>query len=167
MSRLKAHWRALAIVLALVLWAAWYSRPVDIYTVAPGTKEPDMMDLTLSSLGENHKDYPLKNLTPEDPEWGPALEAVEALRFRRPPWNLVLQFIPDHRTTGRITHDGDHHVMFFLGRQTKGYIQVQFFIDEWMYHSPHSNRHLTLWVTEPKETGDALAEAFRPLLEPN
>lgn len=167
MSRLKAHWRALAIVLALVLWAAWYSRPVDIYTIAPGTKEPDMMDLTLSNLGENHKDYPLKNLTPEDPEWGPALEAVEALRFRRPPWNLVLQFIPDHRTTGRVTQDGDHHVMFFLGRRTKGYIQVQFFIDEWIYHSPYSTRNLTLWVTEPKETGDALAEAFRPLLEPN
>lgn len=167
MSRVKAHWRALVIVLALVLWAAWYSRPVDIYTVAPGTKEPDMMDLTLSNLGENHKDYPLKNLTPEDPEWGPALEAVEALRFRRPPWNPVLQFIPDHRTTGRATQDGDHHVMFFLGRRTKGYIQVQFFIDEWMYHSPHSNRDLTLWMEDSRQAGEALAEAFRPLLEPN
>lgn len=164
MNCLKNHWKALALLTALVLWAAWYSRPVDIYTVAPGTKEPDMMDLTLSNLGENHKDYPLKNLTPEDPEWGPALKAVEALRFRRPPWNAVLQFIPDHRTTGRATQDGDHHVMFFLGRRTKGYIQVQFFIDEWMYHSPHSNRNLTLWVKNSRETGDALAEVLRPLL---
>lgn len=164
MNCLKNHWKALALLTALVLWAAWYSRPVDIYTVAPGTKEPDMMDLTLSNLGENHKDYPLKNLTPEDPEWGPALKAVEALRFRRPPWNAVLQFIPDHRTTGRATQDGDHHVMFFLGRRTKGYIQVQFFIDEWMYHSPHSNRNLTLWVKNSRESGDALAEVLRPLL---
>ena len=164
MTWVKTHWKVLAVMLALVLWAVWYSRPVDIYTVAPGTKEPDMMDLTLSNLGENHKDYPLKNLTPEDPEWGPSLEAVEALRFRRPPWNPILQFIPDHRATGRVTQDGDHHVMFFLGRRTKGYIQVQFFIDEWMYHSPHSNRNLTLWVTNPKETGDALAEVLRPLL---
>ena len=164
MNWLKTHWKALALILAMVLWAAWYSRPVDIYTLAPKTREPDFMNFVLSDLGENHKDYPIKNSSPEDPEWGPALEAVEALRFRRPPWNPILQFIPDHRATGRVTQDGDHHVMFFLGRRTKGYIQVQFFIDEWMYHSPHSNRNLTLWVTNPKETGDALAEVLRPLL---
>lgn len=169
MSRLKAHWKLLAVVLALVLWAAWYARPVDIYTIAPGTKEPDMMDLTLSDLGENHKGYPLKNLTPEDPEWGPALEAVEALRFRRPPWNAVLQFIPDHHATGRATQDGDHHIMFYLGRQGKGSIQVQLFIDEWSCSNPlpfsFANRALTLWVDNSKETGDALAAAFQPLLE--
>ncbi len=165
MNWIKSRWKPLAVLLALILWAAWYARPVDIYTVAPGTKEPDMMDFTLSDLGENHKVYPTKNITPEDPEWEPALEAVEALRFRRPPWNPILQFMPDHRTTGRATQDGDHHVMFFLGRRTKGYLQVQFFIDEWMYHSPHSNRNLTLWVSNSKETGDALAAAFRPLLE--
>ena len=165
MNWIKSRWKPLAVLLTLILWAAWYSRPVDIYTVAPGTKEPDMMDFTLSDLGENHKVYPIKNITPEDPEWESALEAVEALRFRRPPWNPILQFIPDHRTTGRATQDGDHHVMFFLGRRTKGYLQVQFFIDEWMYHSPHSNRNLTLWVSNSRETGDALAAAFRPLLE--
>lgn len=165
MSRIKGHWKVLAVILALVLWAAWYSRPVDIYTVAPGINEPDFMDFTLSELGENHKDYPIKNSSPEDPEWEPALEAVEALRFRRPPWNAVLQFIPERTTTGRSTHDGDHHIMFYLGRQRRGALQVQFFIDEWMYHSPYSNRNLTLWVKNSRETGDALAEVFRPLLE--
>lgn len=164
MNWLKTHWKALALLTALVLWAAWYSRPVDIYTLAPKTREPDFMDFVLSDLGENHKDYPIKNSSPEDPEWETALEAVEALRFRRPPWNAVLQFIPERTTTGRSTHDGDHHIMFYLGRQRRGSLQVQFFIDEWMYHSPYSNRNLTLWVTEPKETGDALAEILRPLL---
>lgn len=165
MSWIKGHWKVLAVILALVLWAAWYSRPVDIYTVAPGINEPDFMDFTLSELGENHKDYPIKNSSPEDPEWETALEAVEALRFRRPPWNAVLQFIPERTTTGRSTHDGDHHIMFYLGRQRKGSVHVQFFIDEWMYHSPYSSRNLTLWVKNSRETGDALAEVFRPLLE--
>jgi hypothetical protein len=164
-TRLKAHWKPLAVLLALVLWAAWYSRPVDVYTLAPGTREPDMMDFVLYDLGENRKDYPIKNITPEDPEWDAALEAVEALRFRRPPWNAVLQFIPERAITGRATHDGDLHIMFYLGRQTKGSIQAQFFIDEWMYHSPHSSRNLTLWVEDSRKAGETLAAAFRPLLE--
>ena len=59
--------------------------------------------------------------------------------------------------------------MFFLGKRPKGYVQVQFFIDEWSYSNPlplsFANRALTLWVDNSKETGDALAEAIRPLLE--
>ncbi len=169
MNWIKAHWKPLAVILALLLWAAWYSRPVDIYTVAPKIREPDMMDFVLSDLGENRKNYPTKHITPEDPEWGPALEAVEALRFRRPPWNPILQFIPEGTIYGRTTHDGDHHVIFFLGKRPKGYVQVQFFIDEWSYSNPlpfsFANRALTLWVDNSKETGDALAEAIRPLLE--
>lgn len=165
MSWIKNHWKPLAAVLALVLWAAWYSRPVDIYTAAPRIKEPDFMDFVLYELGDNRKDYPTKNITPEDPEWGPALEAIEALRFRRPPWNMVLQFVPGGSVHGRTVRDGDHHIMFRLGRQRKGSIQVQFFIDEWTYNSPHSNRDLTLWVKDSREAGETLARAFRPLLE--
>ena len=41
---------------------------------------------------------------------------------------------------------------------------IQFFLDEWMYTSPHSNRNLTLWVENSKETGAALSEALWPLL---
>lgn len=165
MNWIKHHRKALAAVLALVLWAAWYTRPVDIYAIAPGIKEPDFMGFVMYELGDNYKDYPTKNISPEDPEWEAALEAVEALRFRRPPWNPVLQFVPEGTIHGRTTHDGDLHIMFSLGRQRKGSIQVQFFIDEWMYHSPHSNRNLTLWVKDSREVGEALADAFLPLLE--
>ena len=167
MKQVKAHWKVLAAALALVLWAAWYSRPVDVYTIAPRIKEPDFMDFVLYELGDNREDYPIKNISPEDPEWEAALKAVESLRFRRPPWNAVLQFVPEGSVHGRATHDGDLHIMFRLGRQRKGSLQVQFFIDEWMYHSPYSNRYLTLWVTDSRETGEALAEAFQPLLEGN
>lgn len=33
-----------------------------------------------------------------------------------------------------------------------------------MYASPHSNRNLTLWVKDARQTGAALAEILRPLL---
>lgn len=171
MTWIKTHWKALAAALALLLAMAWYSRPVDVYTLAPGMKEPDFMDFVLYDLGENRKDYPIKNISPEDPEWDAALEAVEALRFRRPPWNLLLQFVPERTVTGRVTHDGDLHIMFYVGQQREGGVQIQFFIDEWSYSNPlpfsFANRHLTLWVSNPKEAGEALAERLRPLLEEN
>lgn len=171
MSWIKTHWKVLAAVLALVLWAAWYSRPVDIYTAAPRAKEPDYIILDLRELGGNGRDYPPKTLSPGDPEWEAALEAIEALRFRRPPWNPILQFIPKNSFTGRATHEGDLEILFRLGRRREGLVRVQFFIDEWSYSNPlpfsFANRGLTLWVENPKETGSALAEAFRPLLEGN
>ena len=165
MNRLKAHWKALAVVLALVLWAAWYSRPVDVYTLAPGMKEPDTIDFILWELGESNRDYFLKDFSPEDAEWDAVLEATEALRFRRPPWNAVLQFIPERTITGRSTHDGDLRIRFSIGQQRAGKVEMQFFIDEWMYYSPYCSRNLTLWVKDSREAGEALAEVFWPLLE--
>ena len=161
---IKAHRRALAAALALVLWAAWYSRPVDIYTLAPGMKEPDSIDISLRELGEQGRDSPIQWFSPEDPEWDAALEAIEALRFRRPPWNILLQLIPERTITGRVTHDGDQHILISLYKPGEGHVQVQFFIDEWTYHSPYSSRNLTLWVADSRETGEALAEVFQPLL---
>ena len=170
MNRQKAHWKIPAAVLALLLaWRLWYARPVDIYTLSPEVRSPEGITIDveeLTSVGQKPR-LCSRPFTPEDPEWEAVLSEIESLRFRRPPWNAVLQFIPERTTTGRSTHDGDHHIMFYLGRQRRGSLQVQFFIDEWMYHSPYSNRNLTLWVKNSRETGDALAEVFRPLLEPN
>ena len=165
MTWIKTHRRALAAALALVLWAAWYSRPVDIYTLAPGMKEPDSIDISLRELGEQGRDSPIQWFSPEDPEWDAALEAIEALRFRRPPWNLLLQFFDSNFLTGRQTKDGDYHIMLTPIAQGGGYVNLQFFLDEWTYSSPWSNRNLTLWVEDSRETGNALAEALWSLLE--
>ena len=36
MNWLKAHWKATAAVLILLLaWGSWYAMPVDIYTLSP------------------------------------------------------------------------------------------------------------------------------------
>ena len=85
MSWIRSHWKPLALIAALLLAAAWYSRPVDIYTLAHKMKEPDSIDISLRELGEQGRDYPIQWFSPEDPEWDAALEAIEALRFRRPP----------------------------------------------------------------------------------
>ena len=57
MTWLKAHWKALAVTLALLLAVVWYSRPVDIYTLAPGLKEPNTIAFTLRELGDGGAEY--------------------------------------------------------------------------------------------------------------
>nr|WP_325185338.1 hypothetical protein [uncultured Oscillibacter sp.] len=168
MNWLKAHWKIPAAALALlIVWGLWYARPVDIYTLAPEVRSPEGITVDDNDLSRGVGQEPRlcsRGFTPEDPEWETVLAEIEALRFRRPPWNLVLQFVPQNTVTGRITHDGDWHILLYVGRRGARSIRIQFFIDEWDYLSPHSNRNLTLWVKDSKQTGDALAEVLRPLL---
>jgi len=162
MSRLKAHWKALGVILVLVLGCLWYSRPVDIYGLAPGMGEPDHIHLFIQELdpaAEHHS----RDFTPEDPEWETILEQARALRFRRPPWNALLQFLDQNYVYGRQAGPEDWHLMFSISGPG-GSAQIQFFIDEWVYNSPRSKRNLTLWMKDGREAGDALAEALRPLV---
>ena len=52
MKQVKAHWKVLAAALALVLWAAWYSRPVDIYGLGIG--ELEIVDVWVEYLSLIH-----------------------------------------------------------------------------------------------------------------
>lgn len=166
---MKKHWKAglILVIAAALAWGLWYARPVDIYTLAPEVRSPEGITVDFNDLSRGVGQEPRlcsRGFTPEDPEWETVLSQIETLRFRRPPWNLVLQFVPRNTVTGRTTHDGDHHIWLHMGRQGAHSIRIQFFIDEWMYASPHSNRNLTLWVKNSRQTGDALAEVLRPLL---
>lgn len=165
MNRLKARWKALAVVLALALGIAWYARPVDIYGLSPEVKDIDHISLYLRDLGKGGQDFPILELTRSDPEWDTVKEAAEALRFRRPPWNLLLQFLDQKVIMGHQTADGDHHVMLILADRDSGSVQIQFFVDKWTCSSSHSSRSLPLWVKNARETGDALAETLRPLMK--
>lgn len=167
MNRLKARWKLLTAILVLALGCLWYSRPVNIYGLAPEMREPDYIHLYLQELSASAELHS-RDLTPEDPEWEAVLERLEALRFRRPPWNALLQFLDRNFVYGRQADPGDWHLMLAVSGPGGG-AQIQFFIDEWMYSSPHSNRNLTLWAKDGREAGNALAEALRPLVndQPN
>ena len=165
MSWLKSHWKPLAVVLALALGITWYARPVDVYGLSPEVKDIGHISLYVRALGTGGQDFPIMELTRSNPEWDTVKEAAEALRFRRPPWNLLLQFLDQKVVTGRRTEDGDFHVMLTLADQNHGYVQIQFFVDKWTCSSPHSTRSLALWVKDARETGSALAETLLPLIK--
>lgn len=170
MKWLKAHWKAPAVVLILLLaWGRWYARPVDLYGLTGLTAGAvNTVSLSLYQFDSRVPGGKIDlhgSCTPESPEWNAIREEVESLRFRRPPWNLLLQFLDSSFVTGRQTGDGDYHINLTLTERGGGYVNLQFFLDEWTYSSPLSNRNLPLWAENSRETGNALAEALWPLLE--
>lgn len=165
MNLLKAHWKPLTVALVILLGAAWYSRPVDVYHLSPEMKNAGHVSLYVRALGNSSEDFLIKELTPDNPEWDTVMDSVEVLRFRRPPWNILLQFLNQQVITGRQTEDGDFHVMLTLLDRNSGYLQIQFFVDEWTCSSPHSTRSLSLWVKDARETGSTLAKVLLPLMK--
>ncbi len=82
-----------AVVLILLLaWGVWYTRPVSVYGLIPGVKRADSISLYSRPLGPYRSDGPssIRDLRPEDPKWDAALRALEAPAFAVPPWNLLL-----------------------------------------------------------------------------
>lgn len=166
MTRQKVRWIALLASITVITGAFWYTRPVDIHVLSSNAEEPDMIFAALTLHGGSSSEIQSRSnsFTPEDPEWETVLEQLESLRFRRPPWNFPLQFVNESHITGRQTHPGDWHLMCHVVYCRSNTTSIQFFLDEWMYTSPHSNRNLTLFVDNSKETGAALSEALWPLL---
>ena len=134
MTRLKAHWKLLAVILAPLLWAAWYSRPVDIHTLRPG-----------------------------DPLWPEILEEVEALRFRRPPWNLVRQYLREDVI--RTEPAAREALVFNLWDSGGGDLMLQLNGGKPRYTSPYTGQNLPASLSGGKKTAQSLAERLWPLLE--
>ena len=77
-----------AVILILLLaWGVWYTRPVSVYGLIPGVKRADSISLYSRPLGPYRSDGPssIRDLRPEDPKWDAALRALEAPAFAVPP----------------------------------------------------------------------------------
>lgn len=163
MNWLKAHWKASAAVLTLLLaWGLRYSRPVDVYTLAPEVRNPEGITIDIEELtGVGEEPRLCSNpFTPEDPERETVLSEIEALRFRRPASSALLQF-PDQRSTPlHGFQTGDHAAHIHVMRRDGSRLRLDFFVDRWQYSSPRSNRCLPLKMRDGAETGLALCRAY-------
>lgn len=125
---------------ALIGGCAWYSRPVDIYTLAPGLEEPYFGLLMLRDTEDaGHYDQRSLDLEPGTADYDAVMEQVEALRFRRSPFNPLIQLLPG--TKSKPIKPGDFQ--WFLTLQSNGggefrYLDLRFWIDEWEYVTLHN-----------------------------
>lgn len=164
MSWIKARWKPLAVLLALVLWAAWYTRPVDVYALGIGDLSAINVRISYPEPGVGDKDARNIGLQPGDPLWLSVLEELESLRFRRPPWNLVRQYLREDiiRTEPAAA---EANVVFYLWDRSGGDLMLQLNGGKPRYTSPYSNQNLPASLSGGKETDRALAEHLWPLLK--
>lgn len=163
MSRLKAHWKPLAVVLALILWAAWYSRPVDVYGLGIGELEAVNVRISRNEPGVGEQEARSIGLRPGGPLWQTVLEELEALRFRRPPWNAVQQYLREDVI--RTEPAAREALVFYLWDSGDRSLMLQMNAGKPRYTSPYTSRNLPASLSGGEETAQALAERLRPLLE--
>ena len=87
--------RDLPLLLAalLVIWGLWYTRPIGVDTLYPEL-EPDIIEVYLSDFNTyRHEDRRLK-LTAGTEEFDDLSSEIQELRFRRAPFNVVVQASP-------------------------------------------------------------------------
>ena len=162
MTRLKAHWKSLAIALALILWAAWYSRPVGIHTLGVGDLAAINVSIYYNEPGAGVQDVRSIGLRPGDPPWPEILEEAEALRFRRPPWNAVRQYLREDVI--RTEPAAREALVFYLWDSSGGCLMLQLNGGKPRYTSPYTGRNLPASLSGGEEAAQALAERLRPLL---
>lgn len=164
MSWLKAHWKIPAAVLALlIVWGLWYARPVDIYTLAPEVRDPAGITIDVEELTSVGQEPRLcsRPFTPEDPEWETVLSEIEALRFRRPVSNSLLQFLDRRSSPLYGFQDGDYAAYIRVFGRDGSRLELHFTVDSWRYASSHSpNRYLPLKMQNGAETGLALCQKY-------
>lgn len=150
------------ILLAAVLGGGlWYSRPVDIYALMPGTNV-DLISVSLIDIDHGDIENRHLRLTAEDPAFAEMLSRLEALRFRRPPTNLLGQLLPFLPLTDTVKtlEDGDidHlYIGFAQDGQDTYAAELGFEVDEWEYRDFRHAVSLPLSMTDGKEIGQALA----------
>ena len=166
----KYFWKiALSLVLALlILGGVWYARPVGVETLFPGL-EPDQISVTVLDFdGRKQVDRSLTYLkgTPEfDELWG----EVQALRFRRPPTNVLVRALPflkgmspaQSKTLGE--DDIDHLFLDFFqddGLSATRTEVLSFWVDSWGYRDFDRSVTLPLRMKDGQAVGQEMAHTF-------
>ena len=87
--------RDLPLLLAalLVIWGLWYARPIGVDTLYPEL-EPDIIEVYLSDFNTYHHEDRRLKLTAGTEEFDDLWSEIRELRFRRSPFNVVVQALP-------------------------------------------------------------------------
>ena len=152
----------------LVIWGLWYARPIGVDTLYPEL-EPDIIEVYLSDFTTyRHEDRRLK-LTAGTEEFDDLWSEIQELRFRRAPFNVVVQALPflegivDTYVKYPETDDLDTMSISFAqdnGTDIWRSEHLQFDVDAWSYRDFDHGVTLPLLMKNGHEIGQKMAHAL-------
>lgn len=161
MTWIKAHWKALIIALVLLLGAAWYTRPVDIYGLGIGELEALNAYVGHNEPGQGVDIVWSTGAVPGDGQWQKVLGELEGLRFRRPLGNLIREYRQSEYIK---TEPADLTcVVFHLMDRQGRYMILQIGANHSCYTSFHTSSNLPMRLSGGEAAAQALAERLQEL----
>ena len=149
----------------LVIWGLWYARPIGVDTLYPEL-EPDIIEVYLSDFNTyRHEDRRL-NLTAGTEEFDDLWSEIQELRFRRSPFNVVVQALPflegivDTYVKYPETDDLDTMSISFAqdnGTDVWRSEHLKFDVDAWSYRDFDHGVTLPLMMKNGHEIGQKMA----------
>ena len=141
---------------ALLAWGLWYSRPVDIHGLGMGELEAISASVIHNKPGQGVDLVWSTGAVPDDSQWQTLLKEVERLRFRRPPGNLVREYLQDGTVK---TEPADQtSVLFEFVDQDGRSLMMEIGAGRSIYTSLHTNSNLPIFLSGGEDAVQALAE---------
>ena len=163
----RPFWAALLAAL-LVIWGLWYARPIGVETLYPEL-EPDIIEVYLSDFKTyRHEDRRLE-FTAGTEEFDDLWSEIRELRFRRSPFNVVVQALPflegivDTYVKYPETDDLDTMSISFAqdnGTDIWRSEHLKFDVNAWSYRDFDHGVTLPLMMKNGHEIGQKMAHAL-------
>lgn len=154
----------LLVLLVLLGWGLWYSRPVGVETLFPDL-EPELIDVFLiDHHGSKTEDRSLR-LEAGTEAFDALWKELQELRFHRSPLNPIeqaLPFLDGSASIGKSIQDGEINLMYIGLIQNNGTEvwrseELKFWVDSWSYRDMSRCVELSLWMSEGGAVGQELA----------
>lgn len=162
MTWAKTHWKALTITLVLLLGAACYSRPIDIYGLGVGELEAITVCVEHNKPGQGVDIVWSTGALPGDSQWQTVLEELERLRFRRPPGNPVREYVYQSEYIKTEVTDLTS-VLFYLADQSGQSMMLQIGARHSCYTSLHTEQNLPMFLSGGEDAAQALVRRLQEL----
>lgn len=160
-GKFRKYLPLLGIVVVLVLWGLWYSRPVGVETLFPDF-DPDSVEVTVRAYNMNDRGETYQKGTPE---YDTVLSEVRGLQFRRSVWNPIRQILSNGGILKHTCEPDYKKIVFdFIqddGEENHATYVLQFFLNEWFYCTASGNgKWLHLGMTDSKAVGMEMAQRY-------
>ena len=156
-GKFRKYLPLLGIVVVLVLWGLWYSRPVGVETLFPDF-DPDRVEVIVTdyAVGDRTASY-----SKGTPEYDAVLSEVRGFQFRRSALNPLRQVLP-YRGPRMHSCDADKTILLEFtqedGKENQTIYQLEFFV-RWVYRVD-SGKILPLEMTDSEVIGTEMAYRY-------